>query len=322
MIVLFHVSISLLPENSFAEQIFGSNLEILGSFGNSAFFLIAGYFIGNGTTKLPRLKKILIPTSFYGLISFLICVIYFRSIPQWEPIRYIFVFITANLGFVEGYAAVQLVSKLMIKKYLRFRLRFQIIIIISSVSTTLVNVILNSFFHYMDIVGQFIPNGILAYGLNYFWVFLVGATLKNVKFHFSNFALFVAGTIMLLINANFSLDKLLGITYQGIGFYLTGPTITICFFLVFVNINLPYNRKINDFAKLTFGIYIVHQSFGSPIAYFISANSPITQYVLNHQIPVLPWLFFMTISVILISALIEYIRQKIFARLPFQKLLN
>jgi hypothetical protein len=227
---------------------------------------------------------------------------------------YVWYFLTGFSGFVIGYVLVQISGFFILKYFLSAPLKIQIIIGVSSASSIaffILPVLLFPEFYDLDYLIPF-----FSYTVPYFWVFLTGAIIAQRKICAKNLYLILTIIVLISINSFFVLSNLIKVTpFVQITSYYLSPLIAIMFFYLFVSqLKIKQSRSVNNFAKLMFGVYLVHTNPLSPIGLLIYGEHPI---VLQYGPPFsyyLAW-FFLCASVIFLScAGVEFLRQLLFKK--------
>jgi hypothetical protein len=288
------------------------------------FFMISGYFAARNGIKVSRLLKVFIPLWFWGVVFFLLHPMVADFYPLTTPIQFIWYFLTGNLGFVIGYALIQFLGAFIIQPFKKLRIRIQILVI---VALFLLSTILLIVFYQQVLTlpptFELILSPLLTYGIAYLWIFLLGAVLEQNPLRVKP-NLIIFGIISMTIIASYLASN----TSDPSPFskYIAPSAARLTAFLIFLltlHVKPFHSQKINNFSKLMFGVYIVHNNALSPVAILILGEGlPFTLFIslfpsLAFTLPVL-----IPLTVFVMCALLESLRQLLFHRLKLLTHLN
>ena len=287
-------------------------LRIGGGFGNCIFVLLCGYFLVDSTIKKKKIIKLYSQVFFYSVILGLLAM-YLGILPlSFENIKNIIFPITYNqYWWFSNYFILIILSPFlnkMIKKFNKKELMYLSIIlfVICSILPTFINK--NTF--YSDL-GFFIN------------LYLIGAILKKVNFkkleNIKNCLFLSIVTLIICIISILICDK---INFPDIYKYVWPMNkvpivfLSISIFFLFKNLKIKTNKLINTAASTTFGIYLIHMNPYIWTIFWVK--------LFNNSVYFLKWYFpfvvlIQCIMVFILCGIIEYLRNKLFMKLPYIK---
>lgn len=278
----------------------------------NCYILISGYFLSQKSFKLSRVTSTYVQTWFYSVFTFLFLVlIHGVAFSKGMLIKSLFPFIFQNYWFVLYYLLLLFIAPLLNSAFSnmsksKYRLVLLVLIgffivwnnVIAPIApiTDLDGFSLSLFLILYCVAGYirkyYTPNG---KWYRYLLGYLV-LTVVSIVLHY----------ILLPFGELYSETFLLG--YKSVFCFAA----SICFFLIFLNLNIKNNviRKIILLvAPLTFAVYLIHESLGFKV-YLWEIINPNTIIVTGPLFAVVAILIILAIFIV--CALIEYLRQLVF----------
>lgn len=303
-IILDYTNLNL---NQFIVQI----LSVGGKIGVNCFVLITGYFMINSKFKLKKLLILMGEVWFYSITILLISTLLWNpNIGIKDLIKSIFPISYNHYWFITTYVVMYILSNY-INKFLKNLNRKEYIGLI---------IIL---FVAFSIIPTFINGKIDFSNIDWFiFMYLVGAYIrlypKNKKFNNKKIMAILIIAVILSILSVYILDLLYAyIKIDPLHFALPMNQIlpliiSICIFLIFLNLNIKNNKTINRIASCMLGVYLIHTNilirdiiWKEIFKVDKLVNSP---YLVLYELLIVSLIF-------VICVIIDFIRQKTIERI-------
>lgn len=298
-------------------------LESFGKVGVAIFVLIGAYFLVEKSFSFKRVMNLVILTSFYSIIIYIILRVLKFGIPNdylWTKIIFPYP-IPTNYWFVTSYI-VMLLSMPMLNIVIRNinQRKHLYILLFLTVFIVVIPDLYSYFPGKMDIwIGQFGATDATYFIYLYFIAsyFRLYSSKLTRKWEYW-LILVVIGNILLFISYSLPSDathNYLNYSQLMIGQNSTVITmVAVSIFMLFVNINIGKVRCINYISASMFGVYLLHEnSFLRPIIWNYINNNRFTTFT-SMIINGLKYSFLIFIICILIDI--------VFRRILFEKKIN
>lgn len=290
---------------SFNENgLFLHSIQILGKIGVNIFILISGYFlISNNEISVKKLLLMWIEILFYSITIYLLVVVFSKeSFSIRNMVKLFFPISSKQMWFVSSYFIMYIFHPFIniLLKNLE-KQKYEVLIIIMTTIWCIFPTILNKDFECNKLIWFFYIYSIGGY-IKLFPNFIEHD--KKNKYLYGAIACYILSIIAIavfdIINKDYSV--LFGLQK------LPTLVISLLLFIYFVCIKLKNNMVINEVAKCTFGVYLIHDNPYLKEIIWIDIFKVNSFYESDIFI-----LFAITISttitVFIICTLIEYVRR-------------
>lgn len=301
-------------------------MELGGKIGVIIFVLITGYFMVYSQISLTKILRIWLPIFFWSIFFYFLYCVSTRSFSIFRFIKAVFPLLFNEYWFMTVYLFLYLLIPFLneiIKKASSRKLRIYLLILGTII-------VLSGF---KGIFGG--PTQIGSMLLIFCYIYYLGALMriydifsyKNVinKIKFSTIIVFLLYSLiiitLIIVGSNVRNLKFY-ILAQKLAVSIHGLILIFIAFGIFVWIgstNIGYHKSINKVASLTFGIYIVSDNYYVRSLWnnFFHMNKIISGTLLY----VIFYILIVSMTVFMLSAILEYIRQVIFSNFE-KKLIN
>jgi hypothetical protein len=325
LILVYHAYIPYLgsgkvgveSSHSFLLHIFIDHTEFFGAFGNSSFFIIAGYFAYKGSFSYKQIIRVISPVVFWSCFFFIYALI-FRS-PQIEetftsPMTTVRYFLIGNAFFVPGYCFVKIITKNLIPRFVGLSIKRQIYaIIFCAIMCFIIQAICLDYYGSNYVFYSLFP--FIQYGIGFIWIFASGIFINKHQKIFQKipkkYYFLTVITVLGFCISSFNNND--NVILHRLTITILVPIIALVIFIFFLKLPAFVNEKINRYSLLVLGVYIIHVNQLNPLKrLFLDTGTDATNMIASNSIflSCLPWIIALVLGIT--SGALEFARQKIF----------
>lgn len=304
---------------SFVSKIYTLFLIPGGKVGVAIFFMLSGHFMVKSNVNIKKILKLIIQIFYYSIFAYLLFlfVYYFKiySFPEYIQNgnvitftfkRFILMFIpisTASWWFVTAYVALYLFIPLLNTFLLKFKKNGFILFLL------FFWLIWYSIESQMNAPFLILQKAIFFYSFGSFIKLFLSQKLNTLVLFGICLLLWLLFTTHLYLDTVLDNTNLLfeiyKLSHDFISIAVFVPLISFFLFLLFKNINLGYNKYINNIAKTTLGVYLIHDSFSGRAVIWNFIIRPLNHFQSNYY---LLYSIISIITIFIICSIIDYIR--------------
>lgn len=307
LIVMHHVIVHGSFDYKADTSILGKIVQLLaigGRVGVNGFIMLTGYFSYKSSFNFKKIMSIVLQVYTSVIIILLVSLLWKRSYSTTELLYFLNPF-SNSLWFVREF-----VFLLMMAPYLNG--------LIAKLSESRLNVVLLIGLLLFVLLPSFVDLGFFKSNIFWFsYLYLVAGTYH--KYYTAKLShpqkIGTIVSLLMIVVAYFAFTlKFTHLSGAGVGqqnsIFMLG--LTMALFLFFEVLPLGHSKVINRLARLTFGVYIFHDFpiMRDQLIAMIDL-SRISQFSL---ITAIPYVLFYAVAIFTISAILEFIRQRIFTR--------